>query len=314
MNYFDSHIHLTGSIPTNHWMDVLSTKGNLKNRTKKELTDSIFLENSAVWSELKVCTERPHDFLTTVSLITSQMIEIGGSGCNFIFNPHSLIKRGLDISHTFELIDELVTSLKISNQFHLFFRLGVNRRDGTKELETIASTYNIYHDRYKWIEAIDINGDERKFPLKKFTPFLKSLKEEDIPFTIHAGEGTDLTSSLEEALICGPLRIGHGIAAINSADIMKELHVSQIPLEICITSNIKTSSSPNSPGKHPIKTLFENKVPILLGSDNPVFLNTTIKREYKLAIRVCGRDFLSIIDSNIEGVLRDNKRRNKQVV
>jgi len=113
--------------------------------------------------------------------------------------------------------------------------------------------------------------------------------------------------------MCKPLRIGHGIAAINSADIMKELYVSKIPLEICITSNIKTLNSPNSLEKHPIKTLFDNKIIILLGSDNPVFLNTTIKREYELAIKACGSNLLSILDSNIDNILRREEEK-KQVV
>ncbi|HOH74587.1 MAG TPA: hypothetical protein PKW38_02280 [Paludibacteraceae bacterium] len=303
MNYFDCHIHLTGSIPTDYWAKVLLRKGALKGRTVKELTDSMFLENSAAWEELKVCTETPHDFLATVSLITSQMIENDVSGCNFIFNPHSLIKKGLNIPNTFELLDELVKSLQIKNKFRLLFRIGVNRRDGVHELITMARTFNTYHRKYKWIEAIDINGDERTFPLEKLAPILKSLKQEEIPFTIHAGEGSDLTNSLEDALKCDPIRIGHGISAINSTDIMKELCIRNIPLEICITSNIATSNSPQSPNKHPIKTLFNNKVPILLGSDNPTFLDTTIKREYELATKVCGPDFLSVLDSNIEQTL-----------
>ncbi|NLB12028.1 hypothetical protein GX830_01480, partial [Candidatus Dojkabacteria bacterium] len=148
----------------------------LNGRTLDTLKEELYMENSSAWSELKICTDTEEGFRDTVLFIVRDMIKRGVKGASFIFNPHSLINRGLDISKTFEILNPFLTNLIKKEIFYPLFRIGVNRRDGINELEYIAKLFTKERKKYLWIEAIDINGDEKKFPLNPFVPELLNLK------------------------------------------------------------------------------------------------------------------------------------------
>ncbi|MFZ2664258.1 MAG: hypothetical protein WAX66_02760 [Patescibacteria group bacterium] len=303
-HFFDWHIHLTGSIPVNYWREILYLKGCLNGRSSQDLGNQLYMQNSTAWSDLKICTETPGGFRDTVEFVISDMISRGVSGANFIFNPYSLIKRGLDLSRTFEMLDPFLSSLLEERKFYPLFRIGVNRRDGIDELERVAKIFKENKPKYLWLEAIDINGDEEKYPLKPFISELLNLRKESLPYTIHAGEGLNNISSLEEAISCSPLRIGHGVSSVREESLVQEIKDKKIALELCVSSNLKTLGIPFE--KYPLLELFETGMDILLGSDNPSFINSTIEREYSLIESIVGGQGLDKVESNTEKYLRRN--------
>ncbi len=104
--------------------------------------------------------------------------------------------------------------------------------------------------------------------------------------TCHAGETTG-PESIWAALEIGAERIGHGIAAVRDAALMAVLRERNIPLEICISSNVCMRLVP-SVEEHPVRRLYDAGVPIVLNTDDPAFFRTTLTREYELAERVFG--------------------------
>ncbi len=263
------------------------------------------MENSSAWSDLKVCTETEEGFRDTVIFVVEDMITRGVKGANFIFNPHSLIKRGLDILKTFEILNPFLQNLIDEGQFYPLFRMGVNRRDGLEELERIAKLFKQNKDKYLWLEAIDINGDEQRYSLKPFVPELLELNKESIPYTIHAGEGFERTSSLEDAIRCSPIRIGHGIASISNKSLIEEIKKKKIALELCVSSNLETFNM--SLDEYPIANLFETGVDIVLGSDNPSFINSNIEDEYSLVASALGNQAIESISILTQKYLERSK-------
>lgn len=299
---FDWHIHLTGSIPIDYWKKVLIQKNKLQAKSISQLKSELYLQNSAVWSDLKICTDTAEGFKKTCIFIIRDMINRGLYGANFIFNPYSLLKRGLDINQAFELIDPFLKNLIETKTFYPLFRIGVNRRDGLDELIAVAKIFKMNHSKYSWLEAIDINGDEKLYPLKPFIKELLNIQKDGIPFTIHSGEGFELISSLEDALSCSPLRIGHGVGILNDNSLTKELKRKGIALEICISSNLETFNVEIE--NYPIEKLFESGIDILLGSDNPSFINTKIENEYSIVKNLVGATKIEGISKASEKYLR----------
>lgn len=109
------------------------------------------------------------------------------------------------------------------------------------------------------------------------------------------------------------LRVGHGVLIHRSSELLKMFQDKDICLEICLSANKRislpeetkqqpltqvveaqdksikiTADNPlqdyyQSIEAHPIKTIFDAGVPICLGSDNPLLLNTNIGKEHALA-------------------------------
>ena len=74
----------------------------------------------------------------------------------------------------------------------------------------------------------------------------------------------------------GAERIGHGIRAAWSEDMIKELADKNIPLELCPTSNLNTKVVDNI-ADYPIMKLINNGVKVTIRrSAPPAAINTTL--------------------------------------
>ncbi len=143
---------------------------------------------------------------------------------------------------------------------------------------------------------------KRIFTKTIYSRALESEKD-SIPYTIHAGEGLELASSLEDAIKCSPIRIGHGVASVSEEDLIKEVKERGIALELCVSSNLETFNI--SLEEYPLFKLFETGVEIVLGSDNPLFINSNIENEYSLVESVLGTQVLERIKRTTRKHLRE---------
>ena len=82
----------------------------------------------------------------------------------------------------------------------------------------------------------------------------------------------------------GAERIGHGIRAAWSEDMIKELADKNIPLELCPTSNLNTKVVDNI-ADYPIMKLINNGVKVTINTDNMMVSGTSIKNELKLLVQ-----------------------------
>ena len=134
--------------------------------------------------------------------------------------------------------------------------------------------------------SFGIGGDEIGGPALPLRDAFSYARDAGLRLTAHAGE-TAGPESIRAALEIGAERIGHGIRAVDDPDLMRRLREEQIPLEICITSNVKTGAVA-SLGAHPLRKLFDAGVPITLNTDDPGVFETNLAREFGLARNVFG--------------------------
>ena len=141
------------------------------------------------------------------------------------------------------------------------------------------------------IIGFDIAGPELNFRPSLFNETFKNLNTAGVNITIHAGEG-DNVESIQEALDNGAQRIGHGIRIIEDINLDTKTYgktasyvlENQIPLEVCITSNIHTGMYANVEA-HPINELVDFGFQVSLNTDNRLMSNTSIKKELSEAKR-----------------------------
>ena len=94
-------------------------------------------------------------------------------------------------------------------------------------------------------------------------------------------------------------RIGHGISCLDDPGLVAWLRESQIPLEVCPTSNVCTKQVPDL-AAHPLPRLLEQGLFVTLNSDDPPMFGTTLTQEYRQAASALGlgREQLAALAAN----------------
>jgi adenosine deaminase len=158
-----------------------------------------------------------------------------------------------------------------------------------QDYENVGQVAELAIENKDKIIGFDIAGPEFNFMPSLFESSFMKIKEAGINITIHAGEG-DGVLSIKDALSNGAQRIGHGVRIIEDinletgelGDTSKEIISNQIPLEVCITSNIHTNMY-KSVNDHPIKNLIDFGFNISLNTDNRLMSNTNVSKEIQIA-------------------------------
>jgi adenosine deaminase/aminodeoxyfutalosine deaminase len=146
--------------------------------------------------------------------------------------------------------------------------------------------------------AFGIGGSEERGPAEWFGDAFRFAREAGLHLTAHAGESMG-PESVRAALTLGAERIGHGIAAVEDEGLMRELRERDIPLEVCVTSNLVTGVVKRIED-HPIRRLYDAGVPIVINSDDPAMFRCSLVDEYRLAARAFGfseRELRGIVEN-----------------
>jgi adenosine deaminase/aminodeoxyfutalosine deaminase len=135
--------------------------------------------------------------------------------------------------------------------------------------------------RERNVVGIGLGGDERRGPAEWFRDLYKKAADQGLRLTAHAGE-TMGPESVWGALNMGVERIGHGLSIVRDQELIEVLAHKQVPIEICLSSNVRTGACAEL-SEHPVKKLFDEGLMITLNTDDPSMFQTSLGKEYELA-------------------------------
>jgi aminodeoxyfutalosine deaminase len=135
--------------------------------------------------------------------------------------------------------------------------------------------------KYPSIVGIGIGGDEARGPADQFRELYAEAKAAGLRLTAHAGESVG-PESVWSAINIGAERIGHALAAQRDTDLMEILAERQIPLELNVTSNVRTGCC-GGYDEHPVKHYFDSGLMVTLNSDDPPMFGSDLLGEYVIA-------------------------------
>ena len=131
------------------------------------------------------------------------------------------------------------------------------------------------------IIGIGLGGDERRCGSAAFHTLFQEAARAGLRLTNHAGETTG-PEAIREALAIGSERIGHALSAGHDFYLLQDLKEREIPLELNLTSNVRTGVCP-SYAAHPLRKYFDTGLLVTLNSDDPAFFGSDLANEYLLA-------------------------------
>jgi aminodeoxyfutalosine deaminase len=132
------------------------------------------------------------------------------------------------------------------------------------------------------VVGIGIGGDERRAGPEQFREIYAHAASHGLRLTVHAGETVGPEGIWGALRELKPHRIGHGLHAIEDPQLVRYLADNQIPVEICITSNVKTGCC-LALEEHPVRKLYDAGVPVVLNTDDPDMFHTDLISEYRIA-------------------------------
>jgi len=141
--------------------------------------------------------------------------------------------------------------------------------------------------RERGIVALDLAGDEAGYPGELFVRHFQEAREAGLHTIAHAGEAAGAESVRQAVLGLGAERIGHGIRAIEDPAVLDLLIERGIPLEVCPTSNLHTSTVPDY-RSHPLPALLRRGIRCTLNTDDPSISGLDLAHEYRVASEELG--------------------------
>jgi adenosine deaminase len=134
--------------------------------------------------------------------------------------------------------------------------------------------------RHRGVVALDVAGDEASWPGELFVDHFRRAREAGLRTIAHAGEAAGPDSVRQAVLGLGAERIGHGVRAIEDPATMDLLAERGIPLELCPTSNLQTSTVA-SWDVHPLPRFLERGLEVTLNTDDPSISGIDLAHEYR---------------------------------
>ena len=268
------HLHLDGSISYN-------LARQLTGKTIQELKQLMIAKDKCDnLSEYLTKFDFPCSLMQTkknLKLIAKDLVDRLASQnviyAEIRFAPMFHTKEGLTYEEIIEaVLDGLKSNTSIKTNLILCLMRGMPKEENLKTIDIAEKYLN------RGVCAIDLAGDEDKYPLDEYLCLFEIAKLKNIPFTIHAGENGD-ASEVKKAINIGAKRIGHGIHSIESQEVLDLIKEKNILLEICPTSNVQTNSI-DKYENHPIEKLYKLDIPLCINTDNSTVSNITITEEY----------------------------------
>ncbi|KAM8751107.1 adenosine deaminase-like protein isoform X1 [Acanthopagrus latus] len=174
------------------------------------------------------------------------------------------------------------------------FLVAIDRRNGTEvAMETVKLAEEFMLSSDGVVVGLDLSGDPTVGHGKDLLPALQRAKNCGLKLSLHLSE---VPSQLEESdllLNLPPDRIGHGTflhpEVGGSEGLVDKVVKNNIPLELCLTSNVKGQTVP-SYSKHHFKYWYQKGHPSVICTDDKGVFSTDLSQEYQLAASTFGLD------------------------
>ncbi|XP_077299017.1 adenosine deaminase-like protein [Arctopsyche grandis] len=284
------HAHLNGSLSES----TLKQLQRIKNVDNDDISNFKFdhskstSECFAVFKIAQALTDTPDAVKLATSLTLQEFNDDGVLYMELRSTPRRNPKM-TKVQYIQSMVDAIIDTSNLI-EMKTCVLTSIDRRNTVEEAEeTIIATIEMAKKYPHIIVGIDFSGDPHIGIFGDFTKILDTSRCAGLKVTVHAAEIPNEKETLE-ILEWKPDRLGH--VTYNSERNAGSKHLwnailkSQIPIELCLTSNVKCGTV-KSYADHHFKQFFEAKHPISLATDDKGVFGSTLSEEYD----ICAKTF-----------------------
>ena len=285
----DLHRHLDGSIRLETVLEVAQEQGiALPAYDLPGLRPHVVVEGKASGlmdfiGRFRWLTAILHDLDTCRRVAYENVVDARAEGIDYIelrFSPWFMAEtHGLNPAGVVEAVADGVVAGERDTGVRAQI-IGIMSR--TYDTDTCHSELDALLAHRDHLVAIDLAGDEAKFPASRFVEHFKRARDAGLQVTVHAGEVDGPQSVWAAIRELGATRIGHGIHSLEDPALVEFLVDQRIGLEIAITSNIQVGIVDDY-ADHPAKRILEAGIVANLNTDDPAISGIDLHHEFEVA-------------------------------
>ncbi|MFF5205385.1 adenosine deaminase [Streptosporangium sp. NPDC000396] len=288
------HVHLIGSasVPT---VLELSRRhpGSRVPTTEEELRAFYryrdFPQFAKVYQAVNALVRDPEDVATLVLGLARDLAAQNGRYVELTVTPYAHHIVGMSMRAVTEALDLAARSALDEHGVRVGYIFDIPGEYGVEAAK--ATLEHALQEPPQALVGFGLAGIEQERPRYRdaFRDAFRAATAAGLRSLPHGGEMTGPETIWEVIDGLGAERIGHGIACLEDPRLVAHLRETQIPLEVCPTSNVCTGQVAHIK-EHPLPRLLEEGLFVTLNSDDPPMFATTLSQEYRIAAEVFGLD------------------------
>jgi adenosine deaminase len=281
------HLHLEGAIPLGTLLHFIRRKGEDQGITniedlRKKLVYTDFAHFIDVWTWKNSFIKEEGDFEKIAYEVLCDLSSQNVRYVEAFYAPGDYWRQGLSV--------EGITRYLIQGKERAYRDFGIRseliidliRDHGPERSRKYMEEATQYLGR--GLIGVGLGGSEQEFPADPYASLYEEARERGFRLTAHAGEVAGADSVWTVVRELGVERVGHGVRAHEDPELMSWLKERQVPLEMCVSSNVMTGVC-SRVEEHPIRDYFEQGLMVTVNSDDPTMFNTSITQEYLTLIQ-----------------------------
>jgi adenosine deaminase/aminodeoxyfutalosine deaminase len=275
------HLHLEGSVTSATLVELRNSHGKASILAEAEALYQYkdFLGFLTAFKTLTEDLQTPEDYELITYRLMEQLKAENVLHAELYVSVGVCLWRKQDFDAIFEGLERGRERGERDFGISLLWIFDAVRQFGPAAAQEVFELAAKFRDRN--VVGVGIGGDEQKAPPELFRDAYAYAMAQGLRLTAHAGESAG-PESIWGALNLGAERIGHGLTAYQDPELIEELATRQIPVEICLTSNLRTGCC-GKISEHPVRRYFDQGLMLTLNTDDPAMFGTSLTREYELA-------------------------------